>query len=158
MNVADDTMLDVANRELVELSGRFAHTFLRWLDASAGDGLTYPRLSVLEALHCTGPTKMKNLADALGLSARNLTAVADSLEVEGLIRRVAHPTDRRAIMLELTPAGQEAANESLAPRLSIIGRLFDELPPAARATFGEDLLTLLAAMERGSLPKVSSTE
>ena len=73
--------------------------FLRWLDACPEGGFTYPRLRVLEALHCQGPAKMKSLADALGLSARNMTAVADSLESEGLLRRVAHPTDRRATLL-----------------------------------------------------------
>ena len=34
-----------------------------------------------------------------------MTAVADSLEDEGLLRRVAHPSDRRATLLELTADG-----------------------------------------------------
>jgi DNA-binding MarR family transcriptional regulator len=146
---AEDDVLDVPHRELVELSARFAHAFLRWLDASADDGLTYPRLRVLEALHCKGPSKMKTLADGLGLSARNLTTVADSLEAEQLIRRVAHPTDRRATLLELTAAGIDAADESLGPRLSGIGRLFDELSPSARARLAKDLAALVTAMEAG---------
>jgi len=144
-------LADATNRALVELSARFAHAFLRWLDASADDGLTYPRLSVLEALHCNGPAKMKTLADRLGLSARNLTTVADALETEGLIRRAAHPNDRRATLLELTPVGKTAADQSLGPRLEIIGRLFDELTTSDRTRFASDLTTLVAAMESGPL-------
>lgn len=138
--------LDIPHRELLELSARFSQAFLRWLDAGSTGGLTYPRLRLLEVLHCQGPAKMKTLADALGLSARNLTAVADSLESEGLLRRVAHPTDRRATLLELTDAGLAAADQSLTPRLAEISRLFDELSPTARNSLRITLGTLVAAM------------
>ena len=141
-----DTALDIPHRELLELSARFSQAFLRWLDAGSDGGLTYPRLRLLEVLHCQGPAKMKTLADGLGLSARNLTAVADSLESEGLLRRVAHPTDRRATLLELTDDGLSAADESLAPRLVEISRLFDELSPTARNNLRTTLAILVEAM------------
>lgn len=141
-----DAALDIPHRELLELSARFSQAFLRWLDAGSTGGLTYPRLRLLEVLHCQGPAKMKTLADGLGLSARNLTAVADSLESEGLLRRVAHPTDRRATLLELTDAGLAAADQSLTPRLVEISRLFDELSPTARNSLRISLGTLVAAM------------
>ena len=141
-----DTALDIPHRELLELSARFSQAFLRWLDAGSDGGLTYPRLRLLEVLHCQGPAKMKTLADALGLSARNLTAVADSLESEGLLRRVAHPTDRRATLLELTDDGLAAADESLAPRLVEISRLFDELSTTARNNLRTTLAILVEAM------------
>lgn len=137
------------HRELLEMTARFAHGFLKWVDASPAGGLTYPRLRVLEALHCQGPAKMKSMADALGLTARNMTAVADSLESEGLLRRVAHPSDRRATLLELTDQGVAAADESLGPRLAEISRLFDELSPSARNELRATLATLVGAMESG---------
>jgi DNA-binding MarR family transcriptional regulator len=155
-HVALDGAQDLAHRELLELSARFANCFLKWLDASPTGGLTYPRLRVLEALHCQGPAKMKTLADALGLTARNMTAVADSLEAEGMLRRVAHPTDRRATLLELTDQGLAAADESLAPRLAEISRLFDELSPAARDDLHITLATLVAAMESGCTQRAES--
>lgn len=146
-------VVDIPHRELVELTARFTHGFRRWLDASGPDGLTYPSLRVLESLHCEGPAKMKVLADSLGLSARNMTTVADSLESDGLIRRVAHPSDRRATLLELTATGRAAADESLAPRLEEISRLFDELSPTARNNLRQALTTLVAAMETGCAGK-----
>jgi DNA-binding MarR family transcriptional regulator len=144
-SIASEVAADADDRELVELSVRFAHSFLRFLDGSGSDGLTYPRLCLLETLHCQGPAKMKTLADGLGLSARNLTALADSLECEGLVRRVAHPTDRRATLLELTPAGQAAADDSLAPRLARISRLFAELSPSDRNGLRRALTKLVEA-------------
>jgi DNA-binding MarR family transcriptional regulator len=140
---------DMPHRELVELSVRFSAAFQRWLDSRCAGGLTYPRLRVLEALHCQGPAKMKTLADGLGLSARNMTAVADSLEGEGLLRRVAHPSDRRAIVLELTENGFAAADESLGPRLAEISRLFDGLSPTDRDQLGSTLAALVATMDSG---------
>jgi DNA-binding MarR family transcriptional regulator len=142
---ATEVVLDVDHRELVELSARFAHSFLRFLDGCGADGLNYPRFRVLEALHCQGPAKMKTLADGLGLSARNLTALADSLEDEGLVRRVAHPSDRRATLLELTGAGQAAADELLAPRLAEMSRVFGQLSPSARTALRSALITLIEA-------------
>ncbi|HEY0518284.1 MAG TPA: MarR family transcriptional regulator [Ilumatobacteraceae bacterium] len=137
------------DRGLVELAARFSQSFLRWLDKGCTGGLTYPRLRVLEALHCQGPAKMKTLADVLGLSARNMTAVADSLEAEGLLRRAAHPSDRRAIVLELTNEGLVVAEQSLIPRIAAISRLFDELSPTDRETFRATLAGLVATMESG---------
>jgi DNA-binding MarR family transcriptional regulator len=145
-----DPSLDIPHRELLQLSARFSQLFLRWLDSRPPGGLTYPRLRVLEALHCQGPAKMKTLADALGLSARNLTAVADALEAEGLLRRVAHPSDRRATLLELTDAGLAAADCSLVPRLVQISRVFDELSPSERDNLRATLAALVATMESGS--------
>jgi DNA-binding MarR family transcriptional regulator len=145
---------DISHRELLELSARFSRLFLKWVDACPEGGFTYPRLRVLEALHCQGPAKMKSLADALGLSARNMTAVADSLEQDGLLRRVAHPTDRRATLLELTDDGLAAADKSLVPRLAEISRLFDELSPATRDTLRGTLATLVAALETGCTHQV----
>jgi DNA-binding MarR family transcriptional regulator len=143
----------IPHRELIELSATFAQAFDRWLDAGGPERLRYPSLRLLESLHCDGPAKMKVLADNLGLTARNLTTVADSLENDGLVRRVAHPTDRRATILELTPAGQAAADESLAPRLAEISRIFDELSPTARQSLRDSLATLVTAMNGGCSEK-----
>lgn len=142
VDTADATAsLKVPNRELIELSARFSHAFLRWLDGAQGE-LPYPRLRVLEVLHCQGPAMMKDLADGVGISARNLTTLADGLEHEGLLRRVPHPTDRRATLLELTSSGVAAAESALAPRLAEIGRLFNLLSPTQQTQLARAMRTL----------------
>lgn len=125
-------MSDDPNRELLESASAFTQGFGRWVGSTDCDGLTYPRMRILEALHCQGPSKLKSLADLVGMSARNLTVIADGLEADGLARRVNHPTDRRITLLELTPKGLAAADESLAPRLAHLGQVFDGLTPAER--------------------------
>jgi len=128
---------------LVKDSADFARAYLRWMDAGDCDGLSYPRLRLLEQLHCVGPNKMKALADELGLTPRNMTALVDAMEQEGLVARRAHPTDRRAVLVELTPTGLRTADELLEPRIGELTALFDELTPAERERFLAAVRTLL---------------
>ena len=92
---------------------------------------------------------MRPLAERLGLTARNLTAVADALESDGLLRRVGCPTDRRATILELTADGIAAADEFLAPRFGEIMALFEALSPEDRAHLTRTLGALVETMEAG---------
>lgn len=140
-------MSDAANRELLELASAFTQAFQRWMGSTDCDGLTYPRMRILEALHCQGPSKLKSLADLVGMSARNLTVLADGLEADGLARRVDHPTDRRITLLELTPKGRTAADESLMPRLAHLGQIFDDLTPTERRQFDDVLRAVLGRID-----------
>jgi DNA-binding MarR family transcriptional regulator len=138
--------LDV-RRELVERSAAFASAYLRWIDSGC-EGLSYPRLRLLETLHCRGPQMMRILADEIGLTPRNMTALVDATEAEGLVRRVAHPTDRRAVLIELTDRGFTAADEILQPRASAIAELFDDLSPTDQARLNKALAALLDGLRR----------
>jgi DNA-binding MarR family transcriptional regulator len=53
------------------------------------------------------PSRMGSLAKDMLVLPSTLTAVADSLEAEGLLVRHADPSDRRASLLSLTPKGVE---------------------------------------------------
>jgi DNA-binding MarR family transcriptional regulator len=138
---------DIPNRALVEQSVRFSRAFQRWLSRSRDGAIAYPRLMLLETLYCNGPARMRDLADELGLTARNLTTVADALETENLLRRAPHPTDRRATLLELTGAGRTAVERALGPQLLEISQLFDVLSASEKAKVLEALTTLSSAIE-----------
>lgn len=135
-------------RRLVELTAAFSHTFLRWIDAQAADGLTLPRLRLVERLHCQGPAMMRTLADELELSPRNMTALVDNLEAEGLVARRPHPTDRRATMIELTTSGNRAAEAVLSPAMGAMSCLFTDLSPEQQEAFSAALGVLKAGMKR----------
>lgn len=137
-------------RQLVELAAAFSSGYLRWLGATSSDGLNFLRLRVLELLHCQGPQMMRALADDLGLTPRNMTALVDALEGERLVRRVAHPTDRRATLIELTPQGYDAAEESLEPRLKELGDLFDDLSPTEQSRLAPILAKLVDGLRQRS--------
>nr|WP_255216542.1 MarR family transcriptional regulator [Pseudenhygromyxa sp. WMMC2535] len=69
--------------------------------------MTAPRMRLLGALRMLGPRKMGAVGAHLGIKKANVTALVDGLERDGLVRRVKHPRDRRATILELTQAGDE---------------------------------------------------
>jgi DNA-binding MarR family transcriptional regulator len=138
----------VPNAELVELAAKFSSAYGRWLDNTASnDDLPYAQLRLLETIHCKGPQMMRAVSDELGLSARHVTALTDSLEEDQLLRRVKHPTDRRATVLELTDAGYELADRALAPRLHVLGELFDALSEAERRQLAPILTTLIEQLD-----------
>jgi DNA-binding MarR family transcriptional regulator len=94
--------------------------YARWARGqAASSGGSASRLRLLYALHCEGPQKMASLADTLGVTPRNVTALVDGLQADGLIRRRSHPTDRRVTLVELTAAAPDTLELMTARRASI---------------------------------------
>jgi DNA-binding MarR family transcriptional regulator len=62
---------------------------------------------VLWVLQTGGPSTQQAIASALGVSARNVSGLVDALESDGFVRRAAHPSDRRAVLVELTARSSE---------------------------------------------------
>ncbi len=94
---------------------------------------------------------MKVIGDRLQVHPTSVTNAVDRLEADGLVRRVPHPTDRRALLVEITQGGRDiaaAATERLNDRVfsdvGLTGRDLDSLTSAleglrARAgDFAED--------------------
>jgi DNA-binding MarR family transcriptional regulator len=80
--------------------------------ALARVGLSYPKYEVLEHLRTSAdPVSLGALAEGQSCARSNITQLVDKLEIEGLVRRVADPDDRRGIRAELTDAGEERAGE-----------------------------------------------
>ncbi|QUQ64839.1 Transcriptional regulator SlyA [Kutzneria sp. CA-103260] len=75
-------------------------------------GLTTAQASALREL--TGPMTMSELAGRMACEPSNATVVIDKLESQRLIERRAHPSDRRAKQLTLTPEGAEQREQLLA--------------------------------------------
>jgi DNA-binding MarR family transcriptional regulator len=135
-----------AGAVLVEQTARFIAAFQRWMEGRACDGMTYTRLRLLEALHCGGPAIMRDLGTQLDATPRNMTAIVDALEHAGLVVRQPHPTDRRATLVELSPAGARAAAQAIGPQLDSIADIFAELSPLEREQFAVLLTKLTRAI------------
>src|SRR5918997_2840474 len=87
---------------LVDEFAGFGPSYMKWVKSRLQDrGLTYARMRLLGALHSHGPQIMTSISDELCVTRRNVTALVDALEIEGLVRRRPHPTDRRATVIEL---------------------------------------------------------
>ncbi len=79
------------------------------LEGALGEsGLSMAKFSALTALADAGePLTLGDLADRLSCVRSNITQLVDRLESDGLVRRVADPSDRRSIRAELTALGAE---------------------------------------------------
>lgn len=93
----------------------------------ARDGLTTSRAHLLWVLRETGPTTQRALAEALGVSARNVTGLVDALEETGFVTREAHPTDRRAALVTFTEHGAAVTAEMAAGQQALADLLFGGL-------------------------------
>jgi DNA-binding MarR family transcriptional regulator len=127
---------------------RFGPSWVRWLRGHVGEaGLSPERLHLLGALAAAGrPLIMREITTRLGTTPRAVTALVDALEGDGLVRRSAHPDDRRAVLVEPRPAGEQLLH-SAGRGLTRAAALFDVLTPAEQRTLLELLGRLTAALE-----------
>ena len=61
--------------------------------------------ALLHLHHADQPLRMSEMAERLVLSRGGTTKVIDRLEAAGLVERSMDPTDRRALMVSVTPEG-----------------------------------------------------
>ena len=80
----------------------------------AAFGMTLPRFDLLSQLErAPGGLTMGELSRRLMVTRGNVTGLIDRLVEEGLVERKPMPTDRRANIVRLTPAGAAAFREML---------------------------------------------
>ncbi|HET9127826.1 MAG TPA: MarR family transcriptional regulator [Propionibacteriaceae bacterium] len=99
-----------------ELFARNARSLRRlWADAAAPFGLSPHQVRALRVIG-DAPIRPGALAERLHIAARSVTDVVDSLEQTGLIARAPDPGDRRAVVLDITPAGRRTLADVLVAR------------------------------------------
>ncbi|HET6345793.1 MAG TPA: MarR family transcriptional regulator [Myxococcota bacterium] len=128
--------------ELVTLlSDDMARSFAR-------DGLTGPRAHLLWELHHRGPSTQRALADALRVSARNITGLVDGLVDTGFVTREPHPTDRRATLVSFTERGAKTAEAMDRDHRELARLLFAGMPAKRLEGFAEDLDDILSRLRK----------
>ncbi len=68
-------------------------------------GVSSPGGLVLGLLRDHGPMAPSEIGDRLIVTRATVTGLVDSLERRGLVRRTPHPSDRRSLIVEITPDG-----------------------------------------------------
>jgi DNA-binding MarR family transcriptional regulator len=130
---------DDAAREVWLLMSDLVLDHTRRREVSEALGMTFGRVRAIRTL-AREPLSMGELAAALGIDRPNATVLVDDLEAQGIVRRRAHPTDRRAKLVEPTRRGKALARRA------------DEIlatPPAALAALdAAELATLRGILER----------
>ncbi len=93
----------------------------------ARDGLTPSRTHLLWVLGQQGPSTQRSLAEALGVSARNVTGLVDALVETGFVTREPHPTDRRAALVSFTDHGAATVDRLRREQQEFAHLLFGDL-------------------------------
>jgi DNA-binding MarR family transcriptional regulator len=133
-----------------EALGRSTGFLLAWVAAAGGEhyaralaslGLKAHHVGVLTLL-TGGPMVQARLSERLGVFKPVMVTLVNDLEAMGLVRRVPHTTDRRAVQVHLLPAGERRVAEADEAGRRAADEFFAPLTAAERKTFH----TLLARL------------
>jgi DNA-binding MarR family transcriptional regulator len=114
------------------------------LTGGADDGtpMTASQRIALVEIGQEGPLRLSDLARRMGTSTPTASRAVDVLEGLGLVTRATEPSDRRALSLELSPAGRKLFDE----RKARAARAFGPATAALDAAERRELLALLRRM------------
>jgi MarR family transcriptional regulator, organic hydroperoxide resistance regulator len=105
------------------------HLLLSAIEDELSDlGLSAAETNALACFAGAPARPVRELVAATGQRPSTLTGVLDRLERRGLVARRPNPADRRSVLVELTPAGNAAAERVAAAFAHVEARL-----PAADA-------------------------
>ena len=138
---------DDAAREVWLLMSDLVLDHTRRREVSEALGMTFGRVRAIRTL-AREPLSMGELAAALGIDRPNATVLVDDLEGHGIVRRRAHPTDRRAKLVEPTRRGKELARRA--------EEILATPPTALGALDAAELETLRGILERVRRPPQAS--
>ena len=116
-------------------------------------GLSVSQCHALEALIRGEALSVNDLAAALVLDKSTVSRVVKGLEEKGLVERAADPGDRRAVVLEASPAGRRlhaAIEEDILAQEEEILAGFDE-------EVRRQIPRLIAALARAALERVDTS-
>ncbi len=91
------------------------------------------------------PLSHSQLADLMSVTKGSITGLVDSLEQDGLVKRIESPEDRRTRLITITAAGLELVNTYLPRKFRGIEQLMSTLAPEERET----LVSLLQKVQEG---------
>ncbi|GAB3538027.1 hypothetical protein GCM10027403_23490 [Arthrobacter tecti] len=83
-------------------------------------------VELMEAAQTGTPLTAGQLGEVLGLSPASVTALVDRMISAGHVRREAHPTDRRRILLTVEPAAVELGDEFFRPLADELLTMMDQ--------------------------------
>jgi DNA-binding MarR family transcriptional regulator len=107
-------------------------------------GMSLPQYHLLEALRGSVEHTVGELAESAGIAPPTATRMLDCLARDGYVTRRHSETDRRAVLIALTPAGIEAVEAAHDHVEAFRRRVFEALEPDER----EQAAALLARLSQ----------
>ena len=113
---------------------------------AAGIGLRFIQFLILKRLALLGPMSASELARSVELDGGAMTRQLDQLEGKGLLRRLPHEQDRRALRIELTPAGEAMWRQTTPCNEYVLDAAQKALDPTEREQLRDYLGRVLQAL------------
>jgi DNA-binding MarR family transcriptional regulator len=85
-------------------------------------------ITTLDSLEYSGPMRITDLADLQGVTQPGMTTLVNRLAADAYAERFPDPTDGRATLVRITPAGRQVLAERHAARSAAIGGAIARLP------------------------------
>ena len=94
---------------------------------SINPDLKLSQIKAIAAFQDKNCFSMKQLANNIGVKLSNMTMMVDSLIKDGMVERGRDESDRRKVMVRLTPKGIKIRNKFLAQRRKVAKSIFTNL-------------------------------
>ncbi|MFE6688582.1 MarR family winged helix-turn-helix transcriptional regulator [Streptomyces sp. NPDC057743] len=107
-------------------------------DALAAEGMRMMHHAVLSAVAELGPLSQAELGRRVGIDPKDIVAVVNDLQQDGLVTRTPDPKDRRKNAIEISPAGER--------RLDRTQRLGDQANAELTAALSDEERAQLVAL------------
>jgi DNA-binding MarR family transcriptional regulator len=133
---------------LQEATRMLAGVALRSVDVLDG-AVSLPQLRVLAVLGDLGRARSVRVATALGLEPSTITRLVDRLVTAGYVTRVMDPSNRSAVILELTGTGNSLVADVNAWRRAELRRILLRLDTGDRAALTATVRRLVEAAGEG---------
>jgi DNA-binding MarR family transcriptional regulator len=111
------------------------------------EGLSLPQYHLLEALRDADELTVGVLAEAAGVAPPTATRMLDCLARDGYVARRHSETDRRSVLVSLTPSGRIAVEAAHQQVSAWRRRVLESLEPEEREQAAALLMRLSQAME-----------
>ena len=140
-------------QQLAELLGRFVMQLNRAsspeLFRMLGElGLSFTQMKALHLLLEGGDVNVKDVAERLGMSLPAMSRALDGLARRGYVQRLESPTDRRARLVRLLPAGRAILTEIEQTRRAALEELASSLSDEERSALHSSLLPVVERIHR----------
>lgn len=109
--------------------------FSLWRHLIPSEGVSLTAGSTLRLLLRSGPLRLTALAEREAVSQPAMTGLVSRLQAAGLVVRQADPSDGRAVLVELTAAGEALVEDRRVRRAAALEDLLGVLDPSERVRF-----------------------
>jgi len=103
--------------------------------------ITRPQVFMLHVISKQGKCKLTQLADKLEVKPSAITVMIDRLERAGYVKRFHDTVDRRSVLVEVTPNGQEILEKAISDRVQVFKQYLTRLDE-------EEIKTLALLLEK----------